>query len=43
MMINVMMPIISFKVEETLHWFEVRSDQSWERDPKKAKYKTKCT
>jgi hypothetical protein len=26
MMINVLMPIISFKVEETLHWFEVRSD-----------------
>ncbi len=26
MMINVLMPIISFKVEEILHWFETRSD-----------------
>jgi hypothetical protein len=40
MLINMMMPLISFKVQELLHWYKVRKDQNWEQDPIKALYTT---
>lgn len=43
MIINAVCPILEYNIENLLHWYEVRSDQSWCKDKDETIYKTKCT